>query len=208
MRRRVNPRGLSVLFVLLLGVPFPGLGQAPQSAPEVLRPGDVLRVQVWRQPEFSGEFAVTEQGVVAHPLFRQITVAGRPLAEIPDALRTYLIQFDTDPNLVVEPLFRVSVGGEVRQPTVHLLRPGTTVAEALSMSGGFNERAAADRVVLRRANVDHRIDLTDPNSPLAGTTIRSGDQILVERRRAVFREYVLPAISVVGSLASIYRVFR
>jgi len=207
---RMLPVSAGVLAAVLVFalLPVAGIAQAPPPTPEVLRAGDVVRVQVWRQPELSGEFSITEQGVVAHPLYREVTAAGRPLPEVTEALRIYLGRFETDPNLVVEPLFRVSVGGEVRQPTVHLLRPGTTVAEAVASSGGFSERAAANRVILRRGNADYRIDLTDATSELPGTTIRSGDQILVERERAIFREYVLPVISVAGSIASIYRVFR
>jgi protein involved in polysaccharide export with SLBB domain len=199
--------GLALASCLLVAAAAEGTAQSPPATPEVLRAGDLVRVQVWRQPELSGEFSVTEQGVVAHPLYREVTVAGRPLPEVTEALRLFLGRFETDPNLIVEPLFRVSVGGEVRQPNVHLLRPGTTVSEAVASSGGFTERAAARGVILRRGNADYRIDLTDPASSLPGTTVRSGDQIFVERERSIFREYVLPVITVAGSVASIYRVF-
>ncbi|HUP53260.1 MAG TPA: SLBB domain-containing protein [Longimicrobiales bacterium] len=189
-------------------LPSPGSAQAPPDAPEVLHSGDILRVQVWRQPELSGEFAVTEEGVVAHPLYREVTVAGRPIDEIHGALHTFLLRYEAEPNLVVEPLFRVAVGGEVRQPNVFLMRPGTTVAEAVAMAGGFAEQAAADRTILRRGSADYRIDLTDPAANFRNTTVRSGDQIVLERDRAIFRNYVVPFIGIVGSIASVYRVFN
>ena len=34
----------------------------------LLRPGDALRITVWRQPEFSGDFVVNPDSTVAHPL--------------------------------------------------------------------------------------------------------------------------------------------
>src|SRR5688500_3271570 len=33
-------------------------------AASALRPGDVVRVRIWREPDFSGDFTVNESGVV------------------------------------------------------------------------------------------------------------------------------------------------
>jgi len=199
---------VTALAAWLLVLPFALEGQEPPASPETLRPGDAIRIQVWRQPEFSGEFAVTDQGVIAHPILRQVTVTDIPVREAEESVRRVLTMYESDPNLVVEPFFRIAVGGEVRAPNVHLLRPGTTVAEAVAAAGGHTERSALHRVILRRGNADYRIDLTDPALSLPHITVRSGDQIMVERDRSIFREYVLPTISVAGSLASIYRIFR
>jgi hypothetical protein len=50
------------------------------------------------------------------------------------------------------------------------------------------------------------VSLLDPTN--TGSTIRvhSGDQIVLDRRRSFFREVFLPALSVLGSAASIYLV--
>jgi protein involved in polysaccharide export with SLBB domain len=162
---------------------------------------------VWRQPEFSGEFVVMEDGTVAHPLYREITVAGRPVSELNEAFRTFLLQYEADPRVVVEPFFTVAVAGQVLSPSVQQLRPGTTVAEAIAAAGGFGLEADPEEVTLRRGAQEYEIDLRDADSPNIVLTVRSGDQILVGRDRAVFREYVLPAVTFVGSLASLYRVF-
>ena len=34
----------------------------------LLRPGDALRITVWRQPEFSGDFVVNPDSTIGHPL--------------------------------------------------------------------------------------------------------------------------------------------
>jgi protein involved in polysaccharide export with SLBB domain len=166
----------------------------------------MLRVQVWRQEEFSGEFFITEQGVIAHPLYRSIYAIRRPVSEVEEALRLFLQEFESQPNFVVEGFFQVAVGGQVRQPDVHPLRPGTTVAEAVARAGGVTEQGALDRVILRRGDSEYRIDLTDTTGRTRQVTIRSGDELVVERRRDVFREYVVPILSVAGSIASIIRL--
>ena len=203
-----RPRLIPIFVAALACIPATVLGQAPPATAEVLRPGDELRIQVWRQPEFSGAFPVTDQGFLAHPLYRKISVGGQPVAEAEAALRAFLSDYEADPQFVVEGFFRVAVGGEVRQPNMQLLRPGTTVAEAVAQAGGASERGRLDKVTLRRGGADYLIDLTLPSSSLRNTTIRSGDEIMVARSGSVWREYILPTVSVLGSFASIYRVFR
>jgi protein involved in polysaccharide export with SLBB domain len=168
-----------------------------------LRPGDMLRIQVWRQPEFSGEFFITDDGFIGHPLFRSIYAVGRPISEVEEAVRLYLTDFESEPNFVMEPFFQVAVGGQVRQPNIHPLRPGTTVAEAVAMAGGVTDEGRLDRVILRRGGEQYRVDLTDPANTSRLTTVRSGDEIVVERRANWFREYVLPVVYATGSILAI-----
>jgi polysaccharide biosynthesis/export protein len=170
-----------------------------------LRPGDMVRIQVWRQPEFSGEFFITETGFIGHPLYRSIHAIRRPVREVEDRVRIFLTQFESEPNFVMESFVQVAVGGQVRQPDVHLLRPGTSMIEAVAQAGGVTEQGRMDEVLLRRAGIEYRLNFTDSASQHRNIPIVSGDEIVVQRQRSVFREYVLPVISVAGSIASIYR---
>jgi protein involved in polysaccharide export with SLBB domain len=178
----------------------------PDTRSQELRPGDMLRIQVWRQPEFSGEFFITDDGFIGHPLFRSIYAINRPISEVEDALRLFLLDFESEPNFVMEPFFQVAVGGQVRQPNVHPLRPGTTVAEAVAIAGGVTEQGRLDKVILRRAGQEFRVDLTDAAGTARLTTIRSGDEIVVPERRGWFSKYVIPGLGVAGSVASITRL--
>jgi len=209
---RPAPRslGFPLFLALLLGWTGPGAlwaqGAAPDAREMELRPGDVIRIQVWRQPELSGDFFITEGGYIGHPLYRSIYAIARPVREVQESLRLFLLEFESEPNFVVEAFFQVAVGGQVRQPNVHALRPGTTVAEAVARAGGVTEQGRLDRVILRRDGREFRVDLTDAAGAMRLTTIRSGDEIVVLERRSWFRAYVLPTISVAGSIASIIRV--
>jgi polysaccharide export outer membrane protein len=171
-----------------------------------LRPGDMVRIQVWRQPELSGDFFVADNGYIAHPLYRSIYAIGRPVKEVEESLRLFLLEYETEPNFVVEAFFQVAVGGQVRQPNVHALRPGTTVAEAVARAGGVTEQGRLDRVILRRAGQEYSLDLTDAAGPFRTVPINSGDEIVVRERRSRFRDYVLPVIQVMGSVAAILRL--
>ena len=204
MRPLSAPRLVRGLFLLLLVGFGPVAAQAPSpaAAAPTLRPGDAVRVTVWRQPDLTGEFAVATDGTLSHPLYREVRVAGVPLGDVEARLRTFLLQFEASPRFVVEPLFRVAVGGEVARPNLYYLRPGTSLAQAVALAGGPTDRGRWDRVRLLRGPRQERFDLTTP----AGQTdfpVVSGDQILVERRRAVFRDYLAPLITVVGATAAV-----
>lgn len=180
---------------------------APTSADDVmLSPGDMVRITVWRKPEMSGEFAVTSDGYIAHPLYREVRVGNISIAAAEQQLRAFLARYEQNPQFVIEPLLRVSVSGEVRQPNLFSLRPETTVGQVVALAGGPTERGRSDRVLLRRRGQEIRVELRSPTSSGALMPIRSGDQITVERERAVFREFVAPIIGLLGATAAVVSV--
>jgi protein involved in polysaccharide export with SLBB domain len=196
--RRVLSVVLAALFAFV-----PLAAQAQDDGP-VLQPGDVLRITVWENEAMSGEVTVGPDGALMHPLYRQLRVAGVPLAEVDARMRTFLERFVTNPQFVAEPLLRVVVGGEVRQPNLYSLPPGTTVAQAVVLAGGPTERGRLDRVRMVRGGRESLLDLTDPAAPMANTAIQSGDQFYVTRRNPnVFREYIAPAGGVLAAVVSL-----
>jgi polysaccharide export outer membrane protein len=201
-----------VLAALLVGGSLPGLlhGQAPDSSKDggVLTPGDSVWIIVWRRPDFTGEFAVAADGSILHPLYRTVMVGGVPLATAEANLRSLLQTFDREPQFVMMPLLRVAVEGEVNRPSMYALGPKTTISEAVARAGGPTQFGRRDRVRLLRsdANGGHTqmvLDLTNLESGAAQMPIRSGDQILVERKRSFFSQVILPTVTVLGAVASI-----
>ena len=177
---------------------------APPTASQiVLRPGDVLRITVWRKPELSGQFTVAMDGTLAHPLFRAVPVAGTPLATVEARLLQFLQRYEEGPPFVIEPLLRVAVGGEVARPNLYTLGPETTISQAVALAGGASERGRNDRVRLVRQGRTVLIDLTKPDASVTQLPIQSGDEIFVDRRRAIFREVITPVITIVGAAAAI-----
>src|SRR4051812_5763503 len=60
--------------VLFLSVPASAQEPRTSAAQAVLTPGDSVRIEVWRKPEFSGDFVVAPDGTITHPLFRSVRV--------------------------------------------------------------------------------------------------------------------------------------
>lgn len=173
-------------------------------AQQTLRAGDILRVDVWRQPEYSGEFRVGPDGTLLHPLYQQIPVAGLTPNAAREKISSFLEGYLQAARLMVEPLYTVSIGGEVRSPDVYHVEGGTTVAESIGLAGGPTARAELNKVLLVRDGEQYDLSLGDEVSTFGSIPIVSGDQILVYPRSdfSLWRDVVAP----VGTLASLVLV--
>ena len=198
---------LAIASAIALSIPvMSALAQAPAPGEVALRPGDAIRISVWRKPEYSGEFTVSYEGTITHPFYQELRVTGMAVSDLRRVIRDHLTKFEAQPLFVLEPLLRVTVGGEVNRPGLYTLTPETSVAEAVAAAGGVAERGRSERVQLFRDGRAVQVDLTQPEPGNAQIPIRSGDQIYVARRSAVFREIVLPVVSFAGATAAILNV--
>lgn len=179
-------------------------GELPSAS---LKPGDMVRITVWRKPELSGEFEIAMDGTIRHPLYRAVDVAGVPLATAESRLSEFLRQYELEPAFVIEPLLRIAIGGEVRQPNAYALPPEVTISQAVARAGGYTERGNPSQVRLIRDGQEIIIDLSRPYDGWGQLPIRSGDQIIVDRRASIFRDYVAPVASIAGAVAAIVNVY-
>jgi protein involved in polysaccharide export with SLBB domain len=201
----------SAALILAFLLPVPGSAQEPADPPStvVLRPGDAVQITVWRKEELSGEFTIAADGTVDHPLYQGVVVAGVPLATARERIRTFLLDWEAEPQLHVKPLFRVAVGGAVQRPNLYSLAPETTISQAVAAAGGVTERGRLNRVQVLRRGEEIVVDLTDVNATALDATVRSGDQIIVGQRSVVvFREYIAPAGTLMVALVSLVNSFR
>ncbi|MDX1623887.1 MAG: polysaccharide biosynthesis/export family protein [Gemmatimonadota bacterium] len=196
-----------VLPVVLLWCLLPSTVSAQDVAG--LKPGDAVEIAVWQRPGLSGMFTVAPNGALLHPLYRQVQVAGIPVDEVEPRIRDFLAQFETDPQVVVQPFYKVAVSGVVMTPALYNVPPGTTVSEAVLRAGGVIEQDRADDVLLVRTGTTMEVDLTDPADATARQPVRSGDQILVEpgeTTRSVLQESVLPIFQLITGIASVVAI--
>src|SRR5437879_13857230 len=101
----------------------------------VLRPGDMLRITVWRHPELSGDFAVAPDSTLVHPLYQTVKVAGAPLSTVRERLRGLLVTYEQGVEFVIEPLFAVTAAGDERHPKPYQRTQETTFAQATARVG-------------------------------------------------------------------------
>lgn len=74
-----TPRTIPFLALLIASLaPVGAVGQQRATAPafELLRPGDIIRLSVWREPSITGDYVVDERGRLSLPYLGEIEVAG------------------------------------------------------------------------------------------------------------------------------------
>lgn len=159
---------------------------------DLLRPGDVIKLNVWREPEWSGEFAVDEAGVAVLPRLGAVHVTNMTA----DSLRRFLVdslgRYLRNPSIEVIPLRRVQVLGAVGKPGLYPVPSTVTIADVVALAGGATADGKPDQAVLRRDGKDLRVKLNG-GTRLADTPIRTGDQIYVPQRGWVSRNAGLVA---------------
>jgi polysaccharide biosynthesis/export protein len=223
MMRNSMPKVLSLIATQLvlasLAAPAPARAQGAahpagsamprvDARPQVLAPGDMVRLTVWKQANFSGDFAVSAEGALKHPIFQDIRIVGVPLDTVRERIAAVLSKYEENPQFTVEPLYRVAISGAVQQPNLYSLPRETTLAQAVALAGGPSERGRADRVKLIRDGHVYRIDLTRFDQGLSATTVRTGDQLVVPRQRKLFTDYILPTIGLSGAVAALITVLK
>ena len=183
----------------------PELPQPLARGDSLLRPGDSLRITVWRQPDLSGEFAINPDSTIAHPLLQAVKVGGLPMGVARARLREFFLTYEQNPRFVVEPLYPVVVAGEVRLPGLLSLPRGTTLSQAVARAGGPTERGWLDRVRLLRGGKGYMLNLLSEDQRVAVMPIISGDQLLVARRGEfnVLRDVLSPVLSLTAAVTAL-----
>ena len=150
-----------------------------------IHPGDTVHVAVYREEDISGDFKVSPDGSISHPLLGRVSLGGMTSSGAEQKLiqlldRDYLV----NPRVAVQVSSsysrQVIVLGEVKRPGVYEVPTGErfTLLQAIAMAGGFTDIAAIDRVVIVRKEKDREISLKVKVSDLLSGRGRSEDVAL------------------------------
>jgi polysaccharide biosynthesis/export protein len=165
------------------GANLPPLPEADR-ADYRLGPQDQVRVTVFNDPRLTGEFRVSDNGMLALPLVGTVRAAGQTTAEVKSAIEAEMRNKNLfrDPNVAVEVLvYRpIFVLGMVERGGQFPYQPGMSVLTAVAVAGGFNYRAIRDYVSITRVGPDGRaMEYRARPSDL----VQPGDTITVYERR-------------------------
>lgn len=168
--------GMYVLMAMLLL-----LNQAyAQNLPHYkLGADDVISISVFDEPDLSlREARISSTGTIAMPLIGQVNVKGLSVAEAERKIfDLYLGDYLKKPDITITIVEyrQFYVNGEVEKPGGYSYREGMTVERAITLAGGFTERASKSKIILVRENssgMPINAELTTPVQP--------GDVLTVE----------------------------
>ena len=125
-----------------------------------LNAGDTIRIYVYGEPDLTFEdLLIGQNGRISYPFLGELAVAGKTLG----ALQNSLVE-GLKPDYLLDPRISVSivkyrpffVNGEVRNPGGLPFQPGLTLRKAISLAGGFTERAnTKEMMVIADNDPDH-----------------------------------------------------
>lgn len=120
----------------------------------LLGAGDVLQVDIFDVPEYSGQYTIQADGTLNLPLVGIINVKGLTLPQASSALSRALAPIVRRPivtlNLATARATKVSITGEITRPGVYTLDPLTSLTSALQKAGGVTPSADLTQIQVRR----------------------------------------------------------
>jgi protein involved in polysaccharide export with SLBB domain len=178
------------------------LSAAPAAAQQAtLRPGDAVRVEIWREADLSGDWPVGVDGSVTFPLLGRMQVTDIPLAQLRDTLLSlYQVQL-RNPSINVTPVRRVTVLGAVAKPGLYGADPTLALAGLIATAGGATPEGSLERIRIVRNGQVLR-ERVGAGETLDQADILSGDQVIVEQKSWFTRNMTF-VVSTLISVSSI-----
>jgi polysaccharide export outer membrane protein len=130
----------------------------PRKTEYIIGPSDMLRVNVWRNPDLSVETMVRPDGTFSLPLIGDVRAAGRTSAQVREELAQRLRAYIRDESAIVTlsvvsiNSYRFVVSGNVEHAGAFSANHYVTVSEALALAGGPNRFADSENTVVIRTD--------------------------------------------------------
>ncbi len=156
------------LTFLLFTMTFTAAGSFAQSSYS-LGSGDLISIVVFDEEELTMEVRVAKTPM-SYPFLGQVPLDGRNLAEVEQQIKEGL-----KGDYLIEPRVSISVieyrpffiTGEVASPGGYPYQLGLTLRKAITLGGGFTERASKSKMIVTRGGEgsEQKIQLSDPVFP-------------------------------------------
>ncbi len=160
-----------VFFLVYAGSAF---AQVPAELSSYkLGAGDLITVRVLGEEDLKREkVRLSDAGTISFPILGEIRVKGLTVGALEETITRGLKgRYLLDPQVTVmlEEYRNFFVNGHVEKPGGYPFMPGLTVRKAVSIAGGFKERAARDKLNIIRdddpTQTTRRVDLNAPVYP-------------------------------------------
>jgi polysaccharide export outer membrane protein len=209
--RAVVVRGLHaaarvVLFIALMvtsaGAQELARADSTSRTQQKLRPGDIVRLRIWREPDLSGDFPVDENGQANFPLVGAFPVSAESRESLHHKLVAAYSKSVAALSMDVIFLRRIAVAGSVRTPGLYPTDPTMTVGDAIAMAGGANMDAQQEKIQLMRSG-RVLIGDVDPALLISELPIQRGDQLYVPSGAGFFQRNPWLIGTIIQSLVAV-----
>jgi polysaccharide biosynthesis/export protein len=152
--RRLTKLTCLILVAMLTYGAMDAVSAQPQNGYQYqLGPNDVVRVQVFGEEDLTVESKVGGDGTINFPLLGSVPIAGKTVNELQEYLAVRLAEGYVRSPKVTVLMVRYRnfyVYGEVKLPGGYPYEAGLTVQKAVSLAGGFTEKAETRKIAVTR----------------------------------------------------------
>ena len=171
--------------------PAPAPAAAPADTGEYrIGSDDVLHINVWKEPELSGQVSVRPDGKVSLALLNDIQAAGKTPIELANEITEKIKQYVSDPRVTVTVVQmnsrRIFIMGEAARAGAFPMLPHMTLMQALSSAGGMSPYANVKKMYLLRNESGKQTKipinykaLISGNAPEQNIELKPGDTIVI-----------------------------
>jgi protein involved in polysaccharide export with SLBB domain len=169
-----------LFFVILAFVHSPVFAQSSDLSSYKLGSGDMISIRVLGEDDLKRErVRLSDAGTISFPVLGEIRVKGMTVGALEDYITKglkgrYLL--NPQVTIAIEEYRNFFVNGMVEKPGGYPFSPGLTVRKAISIAGGFKERASREKINIIRDD--------DPNQTLRrvdlSTAVLPGDILTIE----------------------------
>ena len=163
---------------------------ATNDAEYKIGPQDVLRIDVWKEPDISRVIPVRPDGKISVPLLNDVQASGLTAMQLAASLHDGLSKYLNNPQVTVTVSEfnsrRVYLTGEVTRPGALPLLPNMTVLQALASGGGFTQFARLKNIYVMRTEDGKQVkhpfnykEVVKGNLAEQNIFLQSGDVIVV-----------------------------
>jgi len=143
--------------------------------------GDKVRLIIFGEPDLSGEFTISGDGMVSLPLIKEVRATGLTATQLQANVENAFKEgYLKDPRVSIEVLsFRpFYILGEVNKPGEYPYSNGITVVNAVALASGYTYRANQKKVFIRHAGAT-----AEEETPLTSITmVAPGDTVRIAER--------------------------
>ncbi len=161
-----------------------------QDATYAVKPGDILKVSVWKEPQLEGQVLIRPDGGFSFPLVGEVDGRGKSVADLQTLMTQRLSKYISDPVVSVSVAEihgnKVYVIGQVAKPGEFIVNPRVDVMQALSMAGGTTPFASLSNImILRRTGTSQTAlhfdykDVANGRKLEENVLLQSGDIVVV-----------------------------
>jgi polysaccharide biosynthesis/export protein len=147
-------RGLLLTTIAVAAVQPVHAQQAAQQAGYTVKPGDVLEISVWKEPDLQRQVLVRPDGMFSFPLVGEVDARSKTVSDLNKTVSERLARYIADAVVTISVQEikgnKIYVLGQVNRPGEFIVNPSVNIMQALSMAGGTTPFAATNDIIVLR----------------------------------------------------------